>query len=107
MSALLLYHTNQIENVQVKNVDYFLDHIVYEVLYTPQQTLCPCCHHDKCSLKGVKMRTLRMAPLGNKAAFLSVEIHRLKCLNCGCQWWPSLPFAHSKKRVTISLKLMW
>lgn len=104
MSASMLYHTNQIENVQVKNEKYFLDKIVFEVLYKPVKPLCPCCQYDKSSLKGIKNRTLRMAPLGNKAAFLSVEIHRLKCLNCGSAWWPSLPFANAKKRVTLSFE---
>ena len=45
-----------------------------------------------------------MVPLGNKAAFLSVEIHRLKCLNCKKTWWPSVYFANPKKRVTLSFE---
>lgn len=104
MSASLLYHTNQIENIQVKNVEYFPDKIVYEVLYKPSKSLCPCCHFDKNSLKGSKIRSLQMAPMGNKAAFLLVEIHRLNCLNCHCKWWPPLSFANYKKRVTLSFE---
>lgn len=104
MPASVLYHTNQIENVQVKNVEYFVDHIVFQVLYKPPEILCPCCLHDESSSKGVKTRILRMVPLGNKQAFLSVEIHRLKCLNCEHKWWPPLPFAKPKKRVTLSFE---
>jgi transposase len=104
MSASILYHTNQIEHVQVKNITYSLDNIVFEVLYKPNKALCPCCNHHESSLKGIKIRKLRMAPLGNKAAFLSVEVHRLKCLNCEHQWWPALSFANSKKRVTLSFE---
>jgi transposase len=104
MSASMLYHTNQIENVQVKNVEYFSNKIVFEVLYRPSKPLCPCCGYNEYSLKGVKTRKLRMAPLGNKSAFLSVTIHRLKCLNCECKWWPSLSFANSKRRMTLSFE---
>lgn len=104
MPASMLYHSNQIENVQVKKVEYFSDKIVFEVLYQPPKSLCPCCLHDENSSKGLKIRTLRMVPLGNKAAFLSVEIHRLKCLNCENMWWPSLSFANPKKRVTLSFE---
>ena len=104
MSASMLYHTNQIENIQVKNVEYFSDKIVFQVLYKPAKPLCPCCLHNENSSKGLKIRTLRMAPLGNKATFLSVEIHRLKCLNCESVWWPSLPFANARKRVTLSFE---
>jgi len=45
-----------------------------------------------------------MAPLGNKQGFLFVEIHRMQCHNCGCRWWPPLPFASPKKRVTLSFE---
>lgn len=105
MPASMLYHSNQIENVQVKKVEYFPDKIVFEVLYQLTKPLCPCCQHDEHSSKGVKIRTLRLAPLGNKAAFISVEIHRLKCLNCESVWWPPLPFAVSKRRVTLSFEI--
>lgn len=104
MSASLLYHTNQIENVQVKNIEYLAEKIVFNVVYVPPRPLCPCCRHDQSSSKGAKTRKLRMAPFGNKAAFLSVEIHRLKCLICECIWWPSLPFTNPKKRFTLSFE---
>lgn len=105
MPASLLYHTNQIEDVQVKNTEYFSDKIVFQVLYKPRTVLCPCCGCNESSSKGTKTRKLRMAPLGNKKAFLSVEIHRLKCINCSHVWWPPLPFARVKKRFTISFEL--
>lgn len=104
MPASMLYHSNQIENVQVKKIEYFSDKIVFEVLYLPLKSLCPCCQHNKNSSKGLKIRTLRMAPFGNKAAFLLVEIHRLKCLNCESLWWPSLSFATPRRRVTLSFE---
>jgi len=104
MPASMLYHTNQITDVQVKSREFFADKIVFRVLYTPKMELCPCCTHGEYSLKGSKIRNLRMAPLGNKAAFLSVEINRLKCVFCGHIWWPRLPFSQDKKRVTISFE---
>ncbi|MBA2726864.1 MAG: ISL3 family transposase [Parachlamydiaceae bacterium] len=105
MSASLLYHTNQITDVQVKNVEYFHEIIVFHVLYEPSKAPCPCCGWNESTSKGVKRRKLRMAPLGNKAAFLLVEIHRLKCVNCSFIWWPTLPFARIKKRHTVSFEL--
>lgn len=104
MPASLLYHTNQIEDVQVKNTEHFSEKIVFQVLYKPSLALCPCCGSNESTFKGIKIRNLRMAPLGNKQAFLSVEIHRLKCINCSHIWWPPLPFARAKKRFTISFE---
>lgn len=104
MPASLLYRTNHIENVQVKNTEYFCDKIVFHVLHQPDPIPCPCCGGYENSHKGTKIRTLRMAPLGNKNAFLSVEIHRLKCSQCYHIWWPALSFVKPKKRFTTSFE---
>lgn len=104
MSASLLYHTNQIENVQVKTVEYHQDKVTFNVLFTPEKSLCPRCSHHKNISKGLKTRKLRMAPLGNKMAFLVVELHRFHCHNCRHSWWPPMPFVRPKKRVTLSFE---
>src|ERR1700733_1130806 len=104
MSASLLYHTNQIKNVQVKDVEYFSDKVVFNTLFVPENTICPCCSHTEASCKGQKIRKLRMAPMGNKKAWIVVELHRLCCRNCHHIWWPSMPFARPKKRMTISFE---
>lgn len=105
MLASLLKSTNQIDDVQVKNIEHSSEKITFHVVYIPKKTLCPSCggscHH---SLKGVKIRILRMAPMGDKSAFLAVEIHRLKCSYCSHLWWPIMPFARVKKRVTLSFE---
>jgi len=104
MSVSLLYHTNQVEDVQVNREEYHLDKVIFHVLFTPRQPLCPCCGYNEAFLKGSKVRKLRMAPLGNKMAFLHVTLHRLQCINCRHTWWPPLPFARPKRRVTLSFE---
>lgn len=104
MSASMLYHTNQIENVQVLNQEYYIDKIFYEVVFTPKSAFCPCCGNNTFISKGQKVRRLRMAPLGNKMAFLLLRLHRLQCVNCLHTWWPQVPFAKPKKRYTVSFE---
>lgn len=104
MSASLLYHTNQIEDVQVKKVEFHIDQVVFSVIFTPRQPSCPCCGHLENVSKGLKTRRLRMAPLGNKTASLMAELHRLQCVNCRQTWWPPIPFARPKKRFTLSFE---
>lgn len=104
MFASFLYHTNQITNVQEKSVDYLENKIIFHALYEAPKSLCPCCGYHEYSSKGSKRRKLRMAPMGNKAAILSLEVFRLKCNNCNHLWWPPLPFVHGRKRVTISFQ---
>ena len=40
MSVSLLYHTNQVEDVQVNREEYHLDKVIFHVLFTPRQPLC-------------------------------------------------------------------
>ena len=66
-----------------------------------------CCPNCKCIdywLDGKKTRNLRMTPLGNKQAFLSLEIHRLKCIKCNQRWLPHIPFIEGKRRFTLSFE---
>lgn len=104
MSASLLYHTNQIQDVQVLNHEYHPDKILYKAVLRPKQTSCPCCGGEESISKGLKIRKLRMAPLGDKMAVLMLQLHRLQCTNCLHIWWPPIPFAGPKKRYTLSFE---
>jgi transposase len=104
MFASMLYHTNQITDIQVENVDYFESKVVFHVIYQPKNSSCPSCAYHMHNQDGIKKRNLRMAPLGDKSAFLSLKIHRLKCCNCAKVWWPPITFVKGKKRITISFE---
>lgn len=104
MSASMLYHTNQIEDVQVLKEEFHLDKILFQAVFTPKKVICPCCSNNILISKGQKVRKFRMAPLGNKTAILMLKLHRLQCVNCLQTWWPSIPFAKPKKRHTISFE---
>jgi transposase len=104
MFASLLYHTNQIEDVQVLKHEYYEDKILFEAVLTPKKIPCACCGGNDLISKGLKTRKLRMAPLGNKMAILVLRLHRLQCVNCLHVWWPPIPFAKPKKRYTTSFE---
>lgn len=104
MPASLLYHTNQITDIQVKNTEYHSSKVIFHSNYTPKKTFCPFCGHHEHHFKGNKVRVLRIAPIGLFDTFLRVKINRLKCNNCEKVWWPSLPFVNGKKRVTQSFE---
>lgn len=104
MFASMLYHTNQIEDVQVLKHEYHSDKILFEAVLMPKKTPCPCCGSKDLISKGLKIRKLRMAPLGSKIAILILRIHRLQCANCFHVWWPPIPFAKPKKRYTLSFE---
>lgn len=79
--------------------------MIFHVLFVPKNPICPCCSHNENYSKGSKERKLRMAPLGNKMAFLLVKLHRLQCINCRHTWWPPLPFAKPKVMTPFLLQL--
>lgn len=104
MFASMLHHTNQIEDVQVLKHEYHSDRILFEAVLTPKKIPCPCCGEKDLISKGLKIRKLRMAPLGDKIAILILRLHRLQCVNCLYVWWPPIPFAKPKKRYTDSFE---
>jgi transposase len=104
MFTSLLYHTNQIEDVQVLKHEYGQDKVLVEAVLVPKKIPCPCCGANDLISKGLKIRRLRMAPLGDKMAILKLRIHRLQCVNCLHVWWPQIPFAKPKKRYTVSFE---
>jgi transposase len=104
MFASMLNHTNQITDIQVKNVEYFESKIIFHAIYQPKNSSCPCCAFHTYNQDGMKKKNLRMAPLGNKSAFLSLELHRFKCCNCAKVWWPPIAFVRGKRRATISFE---
>ena len=104
MPASLLYHTNQIDDVQIINVEYHIDRVIFKMIFVPKQPHCPCCDYKENISKGAKQRKLRMAPLGNKMSFLFVNLHRLQFTNCKHVWWPVMPFVRGKKRLTLSFE---
>ena len=100
----MLYHTNQITDIQVKNVEYVESEIIFHAIYQPKNVSCPCCAYQIYNKDSIKKKNLRMAPLGNKSAFLSLELHRFKCCNCAKVWWPPIEFVRGKRRATISFE---
>lgn len=75
MFASLLYHTNQIEDMQVLKHEFHSDKILFEAVLIPKKVPCPCCEGKDFISKGLKIRKLRMAPLGNKIATLTLRLH--------------------------------
>ena len=46
MPASMLYHTNQITDIQVKNVEYVESKIIFHAIYQPKNASCSCCAYQ-------------------------------------------------------------
>jgi transposase len=103
MSTSNLYHAHGIKGVEYKSTAYEKGSVIYRVEMVHQKICCTKCNGKNSHFKGQKIRRFRMTPVGSKKCYLDVLLHRLKCLECGHQWWPRLPFMKGKLQMTRSL----
>lgn len=102
MSTSILYHAYGIKGIQYKSTHYENGSIIFSAEMDHQKISCQkCCHHNS-HFKSQKIRRFKMTPVGSKKCYLDVVLHRLKCLSCGYQWWPRLPFMKGKFQMTRS-----
>lgn len=104
MSNSLLYHAFGIKDVKYKGTQFEGGTIIIRAEMN-RAISCPQCACRYSTFKGQKTRRLRMSPLGRKACYLDLELHRLKCRDCDHLWWPHLPFMLGKRRYVRSFAL--
>lgn len=66
------------------------------------RTDCHNCGSDHVIFNGVTDREFRLPSTGSRKAVLKVKIHRLRCKCCNSAWWPQVPFASGKQRMSKS-----
>ncbi len=103
MSTSNLYHAHGIKGVEYKSTTYERGAIFYSVEMVHQKNACPKCSCQSHHFKGQKIRRFKMTPVGSKKCYLDVLLHRVKCSECGHQWWPRLPCMKGKFQMTRSL----
>lgn len=102
MSASVLYNAYGIKGVKYKSLRKLKGAIVYVVEMAYKSFSCPKCSCKSSHFKGKKTRRLKMPPTGSMKCYLDLVLHRLKCSECGHQWWPRLSFMKGKYRMTRS-----
>jgi transposase len=63
---------------------------------------CPRCGNGHLHRQTKKHRILLLPPIGGKKVKLQVFIQKRKCVKCNHAWWPKIPFAQGKQRMTKS-----
>lgn len=66
--------------------------------------LCPKCESSHIHRKNINYRILHLPPLGRKKCKLQVLTQKRRCVDCEYNWWPKIPFADGKQRMTHSFK---
>lgn len=68
------------------------------------QKTCPKCGGSHLRRTTKNSRLLHLPPVGRKKCMLEVIVQKRHCMHCSSKWWPSLPFAKGKERMTHSFK---
>ena len=64
--------------------------------------ICPACGSGHIHRQAKRHRLFHLPPVGSKLAKLQVNIQRKHCVDCKINWWPSIPFANRRERMTHS-----
>jgi transposase len=105
MSTSILYHAFGLKGIRHTSTHFKSDALIFRAEMTDDFIRCPKCGFRQASFKGQKTRWFFMSLIGRKKCMLVLDYHRLKCLDCGTLWWPSLPFMVGKHRYVRSFAL--
>lgn len=65
-----------------------------------ERTNCPKCGCKHTIFKNKRKRRLHLPPVGSRRGQLEIIVRRCQCTECMYKWWPQLPCAEGKQRVT-------
>ena len=78
------------------------DHAIFYGRLRQHVRKCHRCRSVNIRIKETKERTFRMLNLGNKRAYLKIDIYKIWCQKCDSKVWLPLPFAIGKLPMTKS-----
>lgn len=104
MSTSILYHMFGVRGVEHVSFKTAYGGGVFHVDLKEHLIRCPECGSRWVSKKGTVERLLRTVPSGGKPAFISLDVPRVECAECGVLRQVRLPFAEERERMTLSFK---
>lgn len=92
----------ELEGVAVADTMVIDDTIKVEGRLNRERVHCPRCKCKRTIFKGKKKRRFHIPPVGARRGLLEVLLRRNQCVECKHAWWPQLPFADGKQRMSTS-----
>ena len=104
MSTSLLYHTQGTKDFQFQAFKYSGGRLTARIVRSPDRFECSRCGRREVTATPVGTRRIRGLPMGSKQCDLQVQMHRVRCHQCGAYLTEVLPFLPNQKaRVTRAL----
>ena len=105
MSKSVLFHTQGISGIRFKNWIWGNREAKASISQEPQQLKCSSCRSSKVTATGVSRRRIQGLQMGRLPFFIEVDMHRLKCHECGAFRMEELPFiSSSHAKITRQLE---
>lgn len=94
-------------NWQIIDVTEESTHFFVRAIYRPQQICCPKCYLTEEAIQkyGVRLKTVKDAPVRGKSVSVLLTIQRYKCLKCKATFLDELPELEEDSRFTKRLVL--
>lgn len=77
------------------------DSVFVEGRLEPEKS-CPRCCSNHLHRQTRGHRLLILPPAGGKVAKVQVLVQKHHCIKCNYMWWPKVPFAHGRQRISQS-----
>ena len=101
MNGSLLYQAYGVQGYSYGSTEYKDNAIFLHLKTIPQKRhTCPHCGGHDVIRYGVVYRTLHNLPFGSKPCYLSLQIQRFCCKECGSVWQSDIPFTHGEVSYT-------
>ena len=68
------------------------------------EKFCPQCGGQHLYRQTRNHRLFHLPTIGGKTAKVQVIVQKRRCLTCNHVWWPKVPFAHGKQRISQSYR---
>lgn len=92
----------ELEGVDVDSFCIEEDRLVVSGRLKNERFTCHKCGSSDVIFNGNCNREFRLPSTGSKNAVLNILVHRNRCKNCDSAWWPQMPFAEGKQRMSKS-----
>lgn len=89
-----------LEGLTVLDTDVKENTIRIQGRLTMEKSNCPKCGCRHTIFKDRKKRDFHLPPIGSRLGILELQLRRCQCVECKHAWWPQLPFAEGKQRMT-------
>lgn len=97
MSTSHMYHTQGIRNFQFKKESFIGNSVHVHIIRSPNKFRCADCNSSNVLIVKDKTRKIKGLKSGSKQTYFIVEMHRIKCQDCGCYKHEVLDFISKPK----------